>query len=956
MKRFLKWFFSTIGILLTLLIAAPFVFKDKIVEKLKETINNEVNAKIDWESSDLSLISTFPYFTLDLNGLKVDGVNKFENVPLAHLESIALSLNMRSVLAGNYTVEKLEINKANINVLVLEDGTANYDIAKASEEEEESEDTSEEPFSFNLKYYSINNTTLTYDDKSLSVFTQLKGLNHSGNAVLEGDIYDLKTKTDAESVTIGYEGVNYLSRALTDIKCDLEMNLEEWLFTFKENNLQLNEINLAFDGWFKMAEEFYEMDITFKSNQNTFKSLLSLIPGAYTPDFGEVKTDGLLVLSGKLFGKYSETAYPGFNLNLDVKNAYFQYPDLPAKMENINIKTLIDFPGGMNYDKLVVDVQNFEVTFLENTIKSTFYTTNTETDPYLKSTILANVDLGKLKDVVPLEEGDNLNGKLVSNLQFEGSYSTIEQERYSEFKALGSLELSKMNYASKALAYGVNIDTMLFNFSPEQLELAAFSSRIGKSDLSASGVIDNYLNYYMKDEALSGSFFVSSNLLDVDEMMYEEETSEEAEVEDSTEVYEIIPVPKNISFILNSKINTMIYDSITLKNVNGVVKTENGIASLENVRMNVFEGTVLMSGEYNTQNPEKPTVAFNYDLQSLDINQTANYANTIEKMAPIAKSCQGKFSSQMSFNSVLGQGMYPVYNTMTGKGNVKTNQVVIKDFKPLVKLADVTGLEKFKNQTVKDIFITFEFRDGKVFVDPFDVKMGNISANVSGTTSFEEEIDYKIALDVPKSELGSTANLASNATSKLSALTGKEISTNDNLKLNVFMTGTVTDPKISTDLKNQGKEAINNVVDSVKTKVKEEIDKKVDDAKEKADEEIKKLLADAENRANQVRQEGKSAANEIRKQGKVSADKVRAEAEKQGQQLIKDAGNNILKKESAKIAAQKLNDEAEKKAKSIEAEAEKKAKATEAEANQKADKIMEEANQKADELRAKGNL
>ena len=71
MKRFLKWFFGILVFLLIVLIAAPFIFKDKIIETLKETINEEVNAQIDWTDSDLTLISTFPYFTLDLNGLNV---------------------------------------------------------------------------------------------------------------------------------------------------------------------------------------------------------------------------------------------------------------------------------------------------------------------------------------------------------------------------------------------------------------------------------------------------------------------------------------------------------------------------------------------------------------------------------------------------------------------------------------------------------------------------------------------------------------------------------------------------------------------------------------------------------------------------------------------------------------------------------------------------------------------
>jgi hypothetical protein len=63
-KKLLKWSAISFTVLIGLLIAAPFIFKDKIIAKLKETINQEVNATIDWKDADLSFISTFPYFTL----------------------------------------------------------------------------------------------------------------------------------------------------------------------------------------------------------------------------------------------------------------------------------------------------------------------------------------------------------------------------------------------------------------------------------------------------------------------------------------------------------------------------------------------------------------------------------------------------------------------------------------------------------------------------------------------------------------------------------------------------------------------------------------------------------------------------------------------------------------------------------------------------------------------------
>jgi len=77
-KKIILW---SVGILILLIITAvalPFIFKDKILEKIKSEINNQVNAKVNFDGFDLTLITSFPDFTLSLNHLIITGKNEFE--------------------------------------------------------------------------------------------------------------------------------------------------------------------------------------------------------------------------------------------------------------------------------------------------------------------------------------------------------------------------------------------------------------------------------------------------------------------------------------------------------------------------------------------------------------------------------------------------------------------------------------------------------------------------------------------------------------------------------------------------------------------------------------------------------------------------------------------------------------------------------------------------------------
>ena len=76
-------------------------------------------------------------------------------------------------------------------------------------------------------------------------------------------------------------------------------------------------------------------------------------------------------------------------------------------------------------------------------------------------------------------------------------------------------------------------------------------------------------------------------------------------------------------------------------------------------------------------------------------------------------------------------------------------------------------------------------------------------------------------------------------------------------------------------------------------------------------------------------------------EGKKAADRVKTEGYKQADLLVKEAGSNPIKKRVAKIGADKLKKETDKKAQQVEDKA-----------NQNADKVVKEADDKALQIKA----
>ncbi|MDG2226113.1 MAG: AsmA-like C-terminal region-containing protein [Flavobacteriales bacterium] len=985
-KRLVKWTGITFFLLIILIILLPILFKDEIVQFIKEEANASLNAELDFGKVDLSLLSTFPKFSLEINDLTLTGVDEFEGVELVEIKQTNLKLNLWSVIGGDqYEISSVGLVEPKIHVLVLSDGKANYDIATSDSTGIESidEEVGESaPLKLALEEYYIEKGSIVYDDQLYLMYLELDGLNHKGSAAVNGTTYLVETLSDIGGVTFGYDNINYLSQTVTDIKCNMEINMpeNEMKFIFKENEVVLNELGISLDGWFLMTDESMDMDINFGATKQSFSSLLSMVPGVYSPDFGNIKTNGNLLLEGRVFGEFSEKSMPGFNLDLSVSNAWFQYPDLPGKVDEIGVDVKVNREAGIDLNNTKVDINKLHLAFAGNEIDASLKLRNMMTDPNIESELKTFLDLSKLVEIIPLEEGESYSGTITTNIALKGNVSALEKEEYENFKANGNLKIAQMNYQTLASNYSVAIDSMLFQFAPQYLNLSYFEAKIGESDLHADGAIDNYMEYFLKNEVLTGSFNIASNYFNVDELMYADPNKESEKLEEPASaitsdslVAETIDIPDNINFNLTTRIEKMVYDSLEVSNFTGGIVVNEGLAILKGMKMNVFDGSIGLNGSYNSISKDRAHIDMKMDIKDLDIPSAGLYFNTMEKMVPMAKYCKGNFSTSLNMVTDIDANMEPIYETTTGNGKVRTNKVVIRNLPVLIKISEALKMDKLKTQTLDNVNITYAFKDGKIWIDPFDVKMGEVNTTIQGTTSFLQELDYTMEMEIPQTMFGAEA------AGLLSGLSGVGLDLEDNIPVKIGIRGTAVNPIIKTDLKNQAKNVADEAIEKVKDKVYDEAKKILEDAQKQAD----KLIMEAKAKADQIREAGTTSAEKIRKEslaagnktkreGKKAAEKIREEGHAQAQKLIDNASNPI-KKKAAEIAAKQMKDETNKKAdkmiseaniqgkkvisageskaNKIKSESEVKAQEVEETAQLQADKIMSEANAKAEKIK-----
>ncbi|RJE71487.1 AsmA-like C-terminal region-containing protein [Reichenbachiella sp. MSK19-1] len=872
MKKLLIILGSIVALVVALLILIPIIFKDDIQKAVDDAIAKNINATVYYDRGgfSLSLIKSFPNFSLAIDDFGIVGKAPFEEDTLLSVASFGFEIDLMSVInGGQIKVNSILLDQPEITVLVLENGKANYDIAVASEEVAEEDTTaSTTAFSVAIKSWEIRNANLIYYDESMKFYTTILGLNHSGTGDFTQDIFDLTTQTTVDGLTVNMDGVEYLSNKTLTADLTLNMDLPHAKYTFKENKIALNDFGIGFDGYVAMPTEDIDMDLNFSGSDISIKSILSLIPGVYQEYLAGVETSGSISFSGTAKGVYNENRLPDVTAKLDVDNGKIKYAEYPIPIEKLTIRTALNVPGE-NMDNMTFNMPTFSMLLDGETVSANLAFSNLQNYTW-DFGLHGNLDLEKLLKVVPVE-GMNLKGLMTADLSTSGNMKLIEEERYAEIPAAGSLSLTGFEMVSEDLPQGFSIKKTSMTFTPKQVALKEFDAMLGKSDIQLDGVVSNFIGFALSEnETLVGKLNLRSNSFDLDEWM----TEETEEVDTTAAPLEVIRVPTNIDFAFMSTINTIHYDGMEIKDLDGLITVKEGIARLNNIDFNLLDGAFVMNGTYNSV-VEEPAFDFGFDISDLSIPKAYETFNTVQKLAPVAKNVTGDFSALLQLSGNLGADMMPIYEHLYGTGVIQIDDAALKGDK-LMKT--ISAVSKFSGEevTVKDVKLQVEIKEGRIYVDPFDVSMKGQKATIYGSNGIDGSLDYKISTVVKTGKVGSAVNAV------LATYTGGAKVIDETMLVKLKVSGTYEDPKVGiASAESAGGQS---PAASVKAAAKAEIDKQLKAAEDKAKAELDKQKKAAEAKA---KAELAKKQAELEKEAEEQAKKAAEEAKKKAKDALK---------------------------------------------------------------------
>ena len=494
------------------MVLLPAVFKDEIVQELRKTINDNILATVNWDDVDISLFTSFPSVEIGIKNPTITGINEFEGDTLFTGKRIDFIADFLSIVKKNESakIKNLEFIQPSLNLLVNTSGENNYQIKSRSEDRDSS-------FQFfgRLKRYSINDGVVSYRNDVNAVNVTMDGLDHTGSGNFSLSNFMLATKSSIESLSISKQEITILNRVKTLLDSNFDIDLQNNTLFFENGKVILNDLGVKTSGALDYSsDEKLFMDITFGSENNAFKSFMSIVPNIYQSNYREIEADGIAKIEGSIMGNlfYEGDTFPEFSIVTDIQNARFKFPGKEASVNDIDGTLIIKNENkSLRNTTLAFSPLDFEIS--DQKIDGNLVISNLFGDSRFEGKLDTRIDLKDLNKALPITDF-SIEGDLGINTEFDFLKSQVEHNAFDQINSGGQFKLVNGRLSDGDRIF-YKVDSILGEISPELLSLDLTSFNSHRSDLSGNINIRNPLALILGNAKSEIKINLSGNQFDI---------------------------------------------------------------------------------------------------------------------------------------------------------------------------------------------------------------------------------------------------------------------------------------------------------------------------------------------------------------------------------------------------------------------------------------------------------
>lgn len=874
MKKTILSFAILLVLILSSAIFLPYIFKDQIVETVRNEANKKLKATLHFDTNiGINIFKSFPNLNLSLKDVSLCyGSGIYTNDTLFYARKIEVSFDlMQFYKKQQYVFGSILLDEPLIHLEATSDSMVNWDVSFTQDTS-----TSGTVINFELSKIQITNGSFRYLDALSKTDVHLRGIDHTSSGNFNSESFLLNAKTDITKIVMAYDGNTFINGWKIHQLGEIAVDLVNSKYALDKNTLTINGLDANLTGFIQLNEDNMIFDLGVNSKTPDLNKFLTLVPAIYASDFGAMQTKGSGTLSAKFKGVYSEKSFPAYDVSMQIDRGYFKYPELPMPMEDIDLKLHIYSKDG-NTDRTVIDLQKMHFKMANDPFDLRLNMQHIFGNTLLDANIQGKIDLANVVKIVPLNDTE-LSGLLDAKIAVKGKVNDITAAAVDKFQASGTVEAQNVIYKTAKMSKVLNIEKATISVQNQRLDIPVFKGMIGKNDINFSGKFDNFFAYVLNDQTLRGNATLSSKNLNTNDFITEGESNDE-DIEMT-----LVEVPGNVSITLTTTIDKLTYDNLELTNFSGIMGIENSTVKLQKVSTDLLGGRVNLDASY-TYDTKKPVAAFDFSYTNIKIADLVNKFTFIKVFAPIAESIQAMTTAKLTMATELNNDMSPKLESINLGGSINLKNLVLGHVEALQSIDTKLGTNHFGVNKLRDFLVDFSIQDGKLFVSPFDVFIDSAKIALQGVSKLDGSIDYKGILSLPSSYIKNEVSIVNNLTAG-TKFSNIQLKPNDFLDIAIRIQGNFKKPTVQlniNEIKNTMKQtAKNSVINTIEVQ-KEAATKQALDA-------VNKLKDETQKKADEEREKIRV---ELKQRQKEAEERVQQETDKKKEELKKKAGDKI---------------------------------------------------------------
>lgn len=373
-----------------------------------------------------------------------------------------------------------------------------------------------------------------------------------------------------------------------------------------------------------------------------------------------------------------------------------------------------------------------------------------------KTTAKITLESGKLNADKPLIylslETDSMFfriNKTKLGIDVGGFAIEAEKVKDSVWMPRGIIGFNKLFFSTPEFGLPIRMRKTSVTLKDNTIRLKNASMRIGKSNLVASGSVQNLYKAIKKNEIVTAHLDISSNLLDCNQLINAlsfPEDSLQAETDSVPTDLKLFIIPKNIDFELQTDIKKVIYEKMIFENVHGAVDVKKQSVYLKDLSMKALDAEMKTTMVYKSTKRKNGYVGFDFKIKDINVAKLVDFIPSLDTIVPMLRSFKGYVNFDVAAEAVMDSTLNLKISSLKSAIHIKGDSLVLMDGETFAEISKMLMFKNKKHNVFDSISVNITVRDGNVIVYPFLVEIDRYKAAIGGQQGLDMNLNYHISI------------------------------------------------------------------------------------------------------------------------------------------------------------------------------------------------------------------